>query len=240
MTERRLRQGNLIGAGGYHLDGGRLHRRLRAARAAIQRRGQRHRHDGRARGGSQPFRASEAAIRGFWKHYRALMGADVARGSMDDIAIRLGVAGTDRRRMPSCIDEDRLEEWPDLFAEPCRYLVISRADHEAGMRQGVMYAASRGMLLDRVFCDAHGQYVRAAPLPPRCRSDPGEGGSTAMSRSCTRTSSSRGSCTMATRSCSPPAAIWTGSISSAAPYRFIERIVVLDSDKIDTLLAIPL
>jgi anthranilate 1,2-dioxygenase small subunit len=27
---------------------------------------------------------------------------------------------------------------------------------------------------------------------------------------------------------------------SAAPYRFNERIVVLDSDKIDTLLAIPL
>jgi hypothetical protein len=23
---------------------------------------------------SQPFRASEAAIRGFWKHYRMLMG----------------------------------------------------------------------------------------------------------------------------------------------------------------------
>ena len=42
-----------------------------------------------------------------------------------------------------CIDEDRLEAWPELFADPCRYLVISRASHEAGMRQGVMYAASR-------------------------------------------------------------------------------------------------
>ena len=49
------------------------------------------------------------------------------------------------------IDEDRLEEWPDLFTEPCRYLIISRANYAAGMRQGVMYAASRGMLLDRVF-----------------------------------------------------------------------------------------
>jgi anthranilate 1,2-dioxygenase small subunit len=27
---------------------------------------------------------------------------------------------------------------------------------------------------------------------------------------------------------------------SSTPYRFVERIVVLDSDKIDTLLAIPL
>src|ERR1700710_969783 len=69
---------------------------------------------------------------------------------MDDLAIRLGVQeliGEYAER----IDEDRLEEWPDLFADPCRYLVISRSNHEAGMRQGVMYAATRGMLLDRVF-----------------------------------------------------------------------------------------
>src|ERR1700733_12468772 len=69
---------------------------------------------------------------------------------MDDLATRLGVQeliGEYAER----IDEDRLEEWPELFADPCRYLVISRANHEAGMRQGVMYAATQGMLLDRVF-----------------------------------------------------------------------------------------
>ena len=69
---------------------------------------------------------------------------------MEDLAIRLGIHEligdyVDR------IDEDRLEEWPDLFADPCRYLIISRANHAAGLRQGVMYAASRGMLLDRIF-----------------------------------------------------------------------------------------
>ena len=65
MTERRLRQGNLIGAGGLYRDGGRLRRRLRAARAAIQRRGRGPRHDGRARGGiadrSAPARRRSAA-----------------------------------------------------------------------------------------------------------------------------------------------------------------------------------
>src|ERR1700732_36363 len=69
---------------------------------------------------------------------------------MDDVAIRLGVQeliGDYAER----IDEDRLGEWADLFADPCRYLVISRSNFEAGMKQGVMYAASRGMLLDRVF-----------------------------------------------------------------------------------------
>jgi 3-phenylpropionate/cinnamic acid dioxygenase small subunit len=54
---------------------------------------------------------------------------------MDDLAVRLGVhelIGEYAER----IDEDRLEEWPELFGDPCRYLVISRANHEAGMRQG--------------------------------------------------------------------------------------------------------
>jgi anthranilate 1,2-dioxygenase large subunit len=74
MTERRLRQGNLIGPAGYiamedGCIGGFVQRALR------------HNDDGAGlvmMGGheaeSQSFRASEAAIRGFWKHYRMLMG----------------------------------------------------------------------------------------------------------------------------------------------------------------------
>ncbi|HUB13789.1 MAG TPA: Rieske 2Fe-2S domain-containing protein [Acetobacteraceae bacterium] len=74
MTERRLRQGNLIGAAGYismedGCVGGFVQRALQ------------YNDDGAGlvmMGGheaeSQTFRASEAAIRGFWKHYRALMG----------------------------------------------------------------------------------------------------------------------------------------------------------------------
>jgi anthranilate 1,2-dioxygenase large subunit len=74
MTERRLRQGNLIGAAGYismedGCVGGFVQRALQ------------HNDEGAGlvmMGGheaeSQTFRASEAAIRGFWKHYRMLMG----------------------------------------------------------------------------------------------------------------------------------------------------------------------
>ena len=49
-----------------------------------------------------------------------------------------------------CIDDDRLEEWPDFFVENCRYLITSRESHAAGLRHGIIYAASRGMLTDRV------------------------------------------------------------------------------------------
>jgi len=49
-----------------------------------------------------------------------------------------------------CIDDDRLEEWPDFFAEDCFYQVISRDDYAAGLPAGVMTCTSRGMLVDRI------------------------------------------------------------------------------------------
>jgi anthranilate 1,2-dioxygenase large subunit len=74
MTERRLRQGNLIGPAGYiamedGCIGGFVQRALQYndEGAGIVMMGG---HEAE----SQSFRASEAAIRGFWKHYRALMG----------------------------------------------------------------------------------------------------------------------------------------------------------------------
>jgi anthranilate 1,2-dioxygenase large subunit len=75
MTERRLRQGNLVGAAGFismedGCVGGFVQRALRydddGAGVVMM---------GGHEAESQPFRASEAAIRGFWKQYRALMGA---------------------------------------------------------------------------------------------------------------------------------------------------------------------
>lgn len=49
-----------------------------------------------------------------------------------------------------CIDDDRLEEWPDFFTEDCVYQVISRDDHAAGLPAGVMTCTSHGMLVDRI------------------------------------------------------------------------------------------
>jgi anthranilate 1,2-dioxygenase large subunit len=74
MTERRLRQGNLIGAAGYismedGCVGGFVQRALQyndGGSGVVMMGG----HEAQ----SQNFRASEAAIRGFWKHYRSVMG----------------------------------------------------------------------------------------------------------------------------------------------------------------------
>jgi anthranilate 1,2-dioxygenase large subunit len=74
MTERRLRQGNLVGAAGYiSMEDGCI--------GGLVQRGIRYNDEDSGvvmMGGydaePQPFRASEAAIRGFWKEYRALVG----------------------------------------------------------------------------------------------------------------------------------------------------------------------
>jgi anthranilate 1,2-dioxygenase small subunit len=49
-----------------------------------------------------------------------------------------------------CIDDDRLEEWPDHFHGSCIYKVTTAANYREGLEAGMIFANSRGMLLDRV------------------------------------------------------------------------------------------
>ena len=49
-----------------------------------------------------------------------------------------------------CIDDDRLEEWPDFFTDPCLYKVIPRENADAGLPVAVMFCDSKGMLRDRI------------------------------------------------------------------------------------------
>ena len=50
----------------------------------------------------------------------------------------------------SCIDEDRLEEWPDFFTEQCRYEIKPRENEAAGLPIAALLCDSRAMLVDRV------------------------------------------------------------------------------------------
>ena len=157
---------------------------------------------------------------------------------MDDLAVRLGVNELIAAYV-DCIDEDRLEEWPDFFVEQCRYVITSRASHEAGLPHGVVYAASRGMLVDRVTA------LRRANIfePHRYRHIVGPIRVEQVDATVARAHSNF----IAIR------VMHDGEMSLFAagryldridmtsnPYRFIERLVVLDSQKIDTLLVIPL
>jgi 3-phenylpropionate/cinnamic acid dioxygenase small subunit len=48
------------------------------------------------------------------------------------------------------LDDDRLEDWPAFFADPCLYVITTADNHRAGYAAGVVYADSIGMLRDRV------------------------------------------------------------------------------------------
>lgn len=48
------------------------------------------------------------------------------------------------------IDEDKLEEWPDLFTEAGLYKIVTRENFDQGLPLAVMECRSRGMMQDRV------------------------------------------------------------------------------------------
>lgn len=48
------------------------------------------------------------------------------------------------------IDDSRLEEWPDFFDDPCCYVITSAKNHADGLPGGIVYCNSQGMLRDRI------------------------------------------------------------------------------------------
>lgn len=157
---------------------------------------------------------------------------------MDKTALRLGIDELNAA-YADCIDEDRLEEWPDFFTDKCRYLITNREAHAAGLRHGVIYCASHGMLVDRVMA------LRRANVfePHRYRHLIGPAQVSAVEGGI----ADAGANFFAARIMhdGTTALFATGRYLdridvSAPPFRFVERIVVLDSAKIDTLLVIPL
>jgi anthranilate 1,2-dioxygenase small subunit len=49
-----------------------------------------------------------------------------------------------------CIDDDRLEDWPDHFHGSCVYKITTAANHREGLEGAIIFANSKGMLRDRV------------------------------------------------------------------------------------------
>jgi anthranilate 1,2-dioxygenase small subunit len=49
-----------------------------------------------------------------------------------------------------CIDSNTLEAWPDFFTEPCLYKVTTAENHKLGYEAGIIYADTKGMLVDRI------------------------------------------------------------------------------------------
>ena len=142
-------------------------------------------------------------------------------------------------RYAAVIDDNRLEAWPDFFIEQGRYRITTAENVERGLPLGMIYATSRVMLRDRVrsLRDANVyeaqryRHMIGAPLI-----EPGGEGAV---RAQTPFMIARIMHTGETLLFATGRYLDRIDVSRS-PFRFIERTVVLDSQKIDTLLVIPL
>lgn len=137
------------------------------------------------------------------------------------------------------VDQDRLEQWPELFVEDCKYRVTSALDYRDKLPLGIIYAVSRGMLKDRVSALREANVYEAQRyrhiVGPIWIEDESDGIVKACSNFLVVRTMHTGDTLLFA------SGVYLDRIDVASdPCRFIERIVVTDSDKIDTLLAIPL
>jgi anthranilate 1,2-dioxygenase small subunit len=138
-----------------------------------------------------------------------------------------------------CLDDDRLEEWPQFFTDDCYYRITSAENFEVGLPLGIVYLTSRAMLVDRVMA------LRKANVyePQRYRhlvsslKIGGESGG--------RLPVVANFLTIRTMQDGAMIVFAAGRyvdalVRDANGWKFARKDVVLDSRQIDTLLAIPL
>jgi anthranilate 1,2-dioxygenase small subunit/terephthalate 1,2-dioxygenase oxygenase component beta subunit len=140
----------------------------------------------------------------------------------------------------AAIDADRLEAWPGFFHERCLYKITTADNHAAGYQAGLIYADTRAMLLDRVAAlrDAniyeHQRYRHILGMPLLTA---GTNGALSAETSFLVVRTMRDGQMMVFA-----AGVYLDTVrrDDTGAWRYAERIVVCDSQRFDTLLAIPL
>ena len=143
-------------------------------------------------------------------------------------------------RCAAVLDADRLEEWPGFFLEQCLYKVTTADNHAKGYQAGIIYADTRAMLTDRIFA------LREANIYERQRyrhilgmpliSAAEDGTITAETSFLVIRTMREGQMDVFV------AGVYLDRLRrhQTGAWRYAERIVVCDSQRFDTLLAIPL
>lgn len=153
-----------------------------------------------------------------------------------DILFRVAALNTD---YAAGIDADKLEDWPAFFHERCLYKITSADNDRRGYQAGIVYADSRAMLEDRVAALRRAniyerQTYRHIIGMPSVRAQAEEIGAETPFL-VVRTMRDGRMDLFAT-------GIYRDRIRADAggALRFAERLVICDSSRFDTLLAIPL
>jgi anthranilate 1,2-dioxygenase small subunit len=143
----------------------------------------------------------------------------------------------------ACIDDDRLEEWPGFFVDDCLYRVVPRENFDQNLPIALIHCDSRGMLQDRV--TAHRKANLFAPhryrhLVSAVRITGWEDGIVTARANFA-----------VFRTSTDPISYGTTEVYGVGEYRnrialidqalkFKEKIVILDTSRIQSLLATPL
>src|SRR6266851_2557232 len=157
-----------------------------------------------------------------------------------DIELQLTVENL-LARYVHALDDDRLEEWPEFFVEQGRYRITTAENFERNLPLPIIYADSRAMLRDRVSALRHANIYEAQRYRHAVSSTLVERLDAHSAR--------------ATSNFQVVRIMHTGESTLFAGGRYLdriringdggkpqfeERVVVLDSRSVDTLLAIPL
>ncbi len=137
------------------------------------------------------------------------------------------------------IDNDDLEAWPDFFQESCLYKVTTAENHRLGYEAGLIYADTKGMLIDRVQALRGAnvyekqRYRHILGLPSILANDAGQA-RTETPFLVARIMHDGQSEVFAT-------GVYLDTYHAAGDdLKFSKRIVVCDSWRVDTLMALPL
>jgi 3-phenylpropionate/cinnamic acid dioxygenase small subunit len=142
-------------------------------------------------------------------------------------------------RYVHALDDDRLEDWPDFFVEDGRYRITTAENFERRLPLAIIYADSRAMLRDRVSALRHANIYEAQRYRHLVSS--------------VLVERVDGSAARASSNFQVVRIMHSGESTLFASGRYLdrirlngevpqfeERIVVLDSRSVDTLLAIPI
>ena len=141
-------------------------------------------------------------------------------------------------RYVHALDDDRLEDWPNFFTENGIYRIATAENEERGLPVAVLYAEGRGMLRDRIASLRHANIYEPQSYRHMVSSVLIEEKSKAIVHSTSNF--------LVVRIMQDGSSLLFASgryldriVLSPQPL-FEERVVVCDSRRFDTLLAIPL
>lgn len=141
------------------------------------------------------------------------------------------------------LDDQRFEDWPGFFTDPCLYKITTADNHQRGWQAGVIYADSVGMLQDRVkalrdvniYERQRYRHIVGLPSPVSEPGRPAEGDLLAETPFLVVRIMRTGEMDLFATGRYLDRVTHTGG-----GLRFRERVVVCDGGRFDTLLAIPL